>query len=123
MKSIKQTFQTNQAVKAVKESLKLLETEIASLRERLEVHPVCSSLEAKDLMEGLALLRANETDLRRIAEILQKMHGLNEKIIEIGSTFDVLKKQWQKNHHSDVKIPQVIVVPFVIQSPIRIDAF
>jgi len=94
MKTIK-TFQTN--LKAVEESLKLLETEIASLR---EVYPVCTGLEIKDFMESLALLKANETDLRRIAEILHKIQYLNEEIIKIDLTVEALKKKRQKNHHN-----------------------
>jgi len=87
------SFQTNQ--KAVQESIKLMENEIAPLREWIEsekkrskkdlkVYPVCSSQEIKDLMEGLALLKDNETNLRRIAEILLKLQYLNDSLIHIS---------------------------------------
>ena len=102
-----------------------MENEIAPLREwlksekerpkkDLKVYPVYSSQEIKDFMEGLALLKDNEANLRRIAEILLKLQYLNEKIVEIGLAVDALKKQWLKIHHSDVGILQERVTPLFI---------
>jgi len=107
-------FQTEH--KITQGSLKSLEAEISSLREwiksekeELTLGPIFSLQELKHLMKELVLLKENEKDLCLTAENLKKVHCLNKKLTKIGFAVESLRKQWQKTHRGDVKIPQVSV--------------